>query len=425
MVISRARSFLARGLRSALLVVALVLAVALPAAPAQAQMGMRGMNPAGMQTFITRRGVEDYARILKLDNDQKQAALDLAEGNRRAGRTLMKEMEGKVNSIMEKARDSGDWQGMQKEMAEMGRETQRRFKELDKTFFDDLRLLITDEQAENWPKVERARRREQLMRFSMVSGSSVNLIAIVENVTRQKEGAIPSANAEEVAGVLDRYDIELDRALVEFERRSIEAQDEMMRDGNMGFDPAKIQDMLKKFSSMAIVMRDLNRETTRRLVPLMSEDAGKALELEVLRRSFPRIYRQSHFEKQLAAAKGFADLEESQKESLRLLAESYARDAAAANSKWAAEVEKEETEKGGTVGVMMGGFMGGGGGKDNPVTLARQARRDLDKQAEDRLAAILSKDQMARLPEREPQQENPWSDMMPNEADYAEEAEEE
>ncbi len=162
----------------------------------------------------------------------------------------------------------------------------------------------------------------------MVSGSSVNLIAIVENVTRQKEGAIPSANAEEVAGVLDRYDIELDRALVEFERRSIEAQDEMMRDGNMGFDPAKIQEMLKKFSSMAIVMRDLNRETTRRLVPLMSEDAGKALELEVLRRSFPRIYRQSHFEKQLAAAKGFADLEESQKESLRLLAESYARDAA-------------------------------------------------------------------------------------------------
>jgi hypothetical protein len=380
-----------RGVGSAGLVVAAV--IAFPMHSAQAQMGMM-MQGQGGDTSITRKGFEAYVTLLALDEDQKDAAKGLLEGNRIANKTLMEEMQAKIRQMSEKARESGDWQIFQTEMPKIGEEFQVKGTKLQDQFFEDLKGLLSEPQLAKFPAVERHRRREMAMRFGLAFGMSTDVVEIVRLAKLDVQGN------EEIKGALERYELDLDSLLKSYEKLAKDSQKSALEGG---WDMTKIEEALKPLNDAAKQVRDINRATTKRIAGMItSEDQRKAFEIEVKRREFPRIYKESHVERSLAAAMKIPGLEESQKEQLKNLKEQHERDATSKNDAWAKAMEAREEKSGGRIKMLMNMWNPEGEGK-NDVADAKKERTELDAATQTRLESILNDEQRAQLPQKQPE----------------------
>jgi hypothetical protein len=381
-------------------------AITAPASTASAQMMMGG----GMDQ-VSKRGVNAYAKILGLDDAQKEAAMTLLEASQAQSKALADEMQAKNAEMMQRMSDGEGFGVFQKELPDLVKGWTERGRKIEAQFFDDLKLVCTPEQLEKFDRVERHRRRERGMRFGMMSGSATDLVAIAD-----RTGAAPKDNADYDA-VVQQYEATADRQLKELERTLEEMQTKMMdkmKDvGPMGMqNPDLMSEMMKPASDVAKQLRDTNREHTRKLGEFMTPELREKFEAEVAARNHPRVYREPHVVKQFKEASALADLSAEQRERVDAAKSAYLRDAAGMNERWAKAIEDAEEKSGGTVGLMMQGMMGSGDG-ESPLGQARKARRDLDKSAEETLKGILKSEQFAKLPPKPPANPNPWADMMP------------
>lgn len=376
---------------SSVVSVAAVLGVA--ATGAHAQMGMM-MQGAGGDISITRKGFEAYVRILGLDADQKEVAKDLMDGNRAANKSLMEDMQAKMRQLSEKARESGDWQIMQKEMPPIAAEFSEKSEKLQTQFFDDLKGLLNEQQLEKFPAVDRHRRRELSMRFGLAFGANTDVVEVV------RLSKIDADTNEEMKAAIERYELDLDSILKGYEKLAKDSQKGVMEGG---WDPEKIDAAFKPLSDAAKQIRDINRAAAKRVAALITDEQKRAaFELEVKRLEFPRIYREAHVQKSLGAALKLADLDESQKSQLTSVKEQYERDAASVNERWAKALEDKEEKAGGRIKMMMN-MWNPEGDKENEAAAAKKARNELDENAAKRLESILKEEQRAQLPQKRPE----------------------
>jgi len=309
-----------------------------------------------------------------------------------------------MEGMMEKAQD-GDFSVWQTEMPTHVKAMAEKAKAFEAAFYDDIKAILTPEQLVKWPSVERCHRRTQWTRVSFVSGSGVDIIALVDK-TKAGEGVMA-----DLSPLLDEYEMKIDEPTQVLQRLQ-EKQTQDYIDGKFNaFDMQAVQNMLKDYAQAGKQMRDINREFARKVMSVLPEEKRAAFDLEFKRKSFPRVYRESHAQKLFAAAEKFADITPEQRDTLASTREAYVRDLAMANDKWAKAVEEQEEEGGGAIGVMMSGFMGQGA-SSGAVGETRQARVDLDKRTEERIEAILTREQRERLPKKERRQGNPWMDMI-------------
>lgn len=389
-LVRKIRSIIAAGLVSAGIMFTTV-------PEARAQFGMMGGMGEGMQVAITKRGLNAYAKILDLDKEQLEAARILLEGNQAAVKALRKEMESKMAAMQEKAQDTGDWTVWQKEWPKIAKELGEKMKATEKGFFDDVKSLLSPDQADRWGSVERYRRREMGLRYSLSSGQSVDLIDALE------KSKVDLKSKPDLAEIVSQYELAVDRSLVTFEKTAEDSQNKAME--NMAnFDMRKIEDAIKPIQDIAKSIRDLNRDYARRISPFLTDEQRAAFELEIKRRSFPRVYKESHVSKSIDAALKLPGLEDSQKDSLTTLRQNYNRDSENANQKWAQAIEQKEEKAGGKISMMMQGWWGQDGNDD--VSNARKTRKEVDDKAMDRLKGILKEDQVAKLPAKEPERAN-------------------
>jgi len=369
----------------------------LPSGCAHAQMMFGGGMGDAAQT-ITKRSLDGYAKILNLNEDQHTAAKSLLEAYQASTRSATEKFDKEMKVLQEDFADTQDFREFQKQIGEKAKTFAAAGKKLEENFFEDLKAVLDDTQAEEWPRVERFHRRETLLRFGMVSGAGVDLLAALARVK------IEPQSSQELAEAAARYETDMDQLLVVMERDQ-KAQQDGMLSGEGAFDPTQIQTMMKAMYESAAKVRDLNRETHRKFLAAVPADRAEAYAHEFNRRSFPRVYRTTHTTKLLKAAAGFADVTEDQKSEIARLTEDYNRSLAPANDKWAKAVEEQEDAAGGTMMVMMQGFSGQGGG-NSEVTDARKVRKELDNSSKERLLAVLTDEQEARLPEPDEPKDN-------------------
>lgn len=387
-MVSRTRSLFIK-------VAAIAAVVLLLGVPARAQFGMGGGDMSQFMSPVTKRAVESWAQMVGMDKDQKEAALALQEGYRSSFKTMSAEMQKAFKEMGEKVQDSGDWAGFQKEAAKIGKDMTEKMEKLEKGFLDDVKSLLNEKQSANWPRVERARRRDNGLRFGFMAGQNVDLVKIMGTV-----GVKPDFSAELDEQVL-RYETDMDRKIQAFEKWGKDQQAKQVEDNVNPFDMAKIQDMLKEMATLSKDMRDTNRQYAKSIQPLLPADKQAKFDLEIKKKSFPRVYRDAYAQKALAEAARFADLDDSQKEAIAALKTGYEREADVANKNWAAAIEEREEKQGGSIGAMMAGFSGNADPKD-AVGEARKARRELDDRTKDKLLSLLKEDQKAKLPEDKP-----------------------
>lgn len=397
----------------AMLVVAVSVGVA-PLARGQWMGGPGEFTP----DLVTKRGVLGYSKVLGLDEEQKQTALVLLDGTKTEYRKEMKVFQDKMKEMQASAMEDQDFSAFQKEMPDLVGKLQDKVASLEKQFFDDLRAICDEAQAGRWDALERYRRREKFLKFSAVSGSAADVVGIVE-----RTGTAPEGNTE-FAETLAQYELDVDKPLREFERFQDEqtktSRDQMER---WTTDPqGAMEEMNTLMERMFVIGKDLrtvNRDYARRLTPMMSEESRVKFTDEFNRRSFARVYRESHATKLVNAGLALTDLSEEQKQSLAALREQHTRDAAAANERWAKTIEEVEEKNNGTMGRMMNMMQGGEGNEEEKE--ARNARKELDERTEERVKAILSESQFGKMPEKKVEAHQPWEDMMPDRSEWVDE----
>lgn len=346
-----------------------------------------------------------YAEVLGLSADQLAAAELLLDGLIERHTLAQVEMNEKLGDLRAEAAESGDFRIFMEEMpAARARYSDER-DAIERAFFDDLRLLLTSEQETRWDGVERTRRRLTTIGNGSLAGETVDLVALCEELE-------PSPETEaELAPLLRRYEMDLDRALLARNAMQDERRDLMSESGpgwNPGesrFDVQEVMRIAEKIREASAEVRDVNESYARQIRGVLTGETGERFDRLWRKWSYPKVYAETYTNRVLNAALEFEDLDAAQRERLDSLLDRYERELERANEAWARAIAESDAE--GTSAVMIGG---GGGGmmmieegdiEGGPIDEARRARRDLNRNYLAQVRGMLSPDQRTRLPARE------------------------
>lgn len=355
--------------------------------------GMGGMG--GMQQLfeppVSSRDLDKYAKQLGLDKEQTEVLTSLLEASQQefneAAKTAREQME-KLREEAREARDPEVWREMGAQMETFRKARQK----MEDTFFSDFKDILTEEQAAKFPKIERQRRREQTIGRGLMSGERVDLIRTVEELNLTPDQAAP------LQPTLDLYEADLDRELTARNAVYEESQGkirEMFEAGNMD----DMQKVLEKGREASKRVRDVNRRYARQLESMLPAEAQAKFTEQVRRESFPMVYRPTQAGRAIDAAKAFTDIDETQKSALATLSENYTRELGSLNKQLEqATLDREENI---TAQDLMSRGFGGRGGDEGPMGELREKRRDLDSTTMDKLRALLTPEQVEKLPRRE------------------------
>ena len=358
---------------------------------------------------ISRRQLDRYERMLKLDEEQKETVGILFEGYSLAMRekqtayremfqAYMKSMEGADWSdpgSMDRMRDS------QRKFMEDSQQFQKSMVGIDDGFLADIKSVLREDQAEAYPRVDRARLREMVMRQSQFGGLGVDLYETLETIFERKP--MPP----EVEEAVVRYEEDLERPLRDMWKWGLEMQEKQadMMDDLMAGDMTAMQEIFEGVSGMMKAVNVTSRDHRRRISNILSEDMRAKFENEYNTRAHPDVYAESTFTKAAKSAAAMGSLSDDQRTRLTELRSAYDKQAATVNQSWADTVDQQKDELG------MQYYMTMAMGNDE-INAAVEKRNALDKEFRNRLEAILTAEQRAELPEHEEVNANPWADLM-------------
>lgn len=383
-----------RGRLVAVIVGLVALAGVAPVALAQPGGGGGGGFRQAMAPAVNSRNLDKYAKMLEMTDEQKEAARTLFDGYQEQSNAQREKIQAKMDEVRQQFRDTRDpsvWQTMGETMQKF--RDQR--KQTDEGFFNDLKSVLTPAQVEKWPEVERANRRETVMRRGFISGERVNLFDVVEQVKLNPEAM------KEVAPILHDYDEQLDRALIAREAITEEGFTKFQQLRASG-DVKGMQEFMDKGREAANRVKELNKKFARSIVDILPEEQKASFNEEVRQRTYPDIYRESQADRAINAAAGFSDITAEQKEKLQSLKDNYARAMTPLQQKMVETTE--ETEQKITAADMMARFRGG---QEGPMGDLRRERRELVTKTQEDLKKILTPEQAERLPVGDQGGDNP------------------
>lgn len=327
------------------------------------------------------------AKMLELTDDQKLAAEALLEGYQQQVRDAGEKMREKAEAARAEFRESRD-PAVFEGLATAGEELQATRKKLDASLMDDLKAVLTTQQAEKWPAAERTIKREQSLRRGFVSGERVDIVRLVE------DGKLPAETVTTLQPTLEQYAEEMARELTKRDELYEASMSKMMQMRQSG-DMESMQETIEKGRDAAIKIRDLNRKYARQIIDQLPDDAKTGFETQFREASFPDVYRRGFAGRSIDAAAEFADLDQTQKDGIAALKESYERQVSSINEKLTKAVE--ENEQAFDVSQMFGR----GGDRDDPASDLRREKRELDQSTTESLQKLLKEDQIEKLPKRE------------------------
>ncbi|GMV27494.1 MAG: hypothetical protein AMXMBFR58_35250 [Phycisphaerae bacterium] len=352
--------------------------------------GMRGPMGDMFSAPVTTREIEVFTQVAGLTTDQKEAAATILEGYQEQFRAkatkVQREME-KVRDKFQESRDPAVWQEMRGTMQDFRAER----KAIEEQFFADFKAILTPEQVERWPAIERAHRRSRTVSRGMMSGERVDLVTIIES------SKFPVEVQASVIPVLGEYEEALDRELIARNKAYDDVADAFSQGGGPeGF--ARAGDLMTKGREASIRVREVNRKYARQLADMLPDDYKATFDEAVKRASYPEVYRTTLTSQQIAAAEKFEDLDQAQKDSLESLKQSYSRSLAAVNERLAAAItEREEAFD----PRQMGNRFGRGRDENDAASVLRRERRELDESTAESLKKLLNAQQVERLPQEE------------------------
>ena len=362
--------------------------------------GFMGRGGQNYDASITSDDLKHWGDRLKLSGEQRQTADALFEAYQTQFAADAKVSREKVESLREEARQAQDMSIMQEIMTER-QGFQKKREALEKSFFDDMKAILDEQQAAEWPRIERDRRREQTLGQGIIAGERVDVVKLVDDLK------LPAEQLSAVQPLLDQYKDELDRELVArneaYETFQTKMR-EMMQGGRMAemFAPGatvdpEMEKLVVKGREAGNRVRDVNRKFVRQIEPMLPEAQRSAFSAEVKRESYPMIYRPAYGTRVLDAADKISAIDDSQRAALQGIRESYTRDLAALQTQMEKATEDEQAKFTLQQARDRGPF---GMGREGPLADLEKQRRDLDDATSEKVKALLTPEQAEQLPPR-------------------------
>lgn len=372
------------------LVGAIISVVMFTGAPARAQWFSPWSVMENIHTpTMGARQFRQYSKILELTSDQNAAAEELLAGYEREYRaiaTRMQEISKAINEEYDNDEEIDIWREVWPKVL---KNFMMKSEKLDKTFMDDLRVLLDDAQQSRWPEVERLHRRQSTLRNGSRAGEQIDLIDLVDGLR------LDGATAQSVAPTLEQYAVDLDRELA--------ARNKFIEDGMDRFfqlwsewDQEKITQLYKEMGALSQKIVDVNRRYAAQIQAALPPDRQTDFAQRVDLAMYPRVYKQTYAGRVLDAAQKIEDLDDGQREGLKGIRETFERESASINEKWKgalADQEQKHAENPNPWGW-------GGEEEDERFGEARKQRKELEKKTVDSIKAILTADQRGKLPDK-------------------------
>ena len=360
---------------------------------------------------IDSRELDRYEQILGLSRDQRDLVRDLFDGYQQEFRAAATGIREKMEAAREQARAQREAGGERAGGGQGGaafseiRDTMTQFRtqrdKMEQGFFADVQAVLTPEQTALWPKVERTRRRERTMQRGLMSGERMDVMRLVD------EASVTGETRATIAPLLEQYEMDLDRALVERNKVYDDGLGEAMANFRGPEDAqnpealARAQRLMTAARDASVRVRDTNRRYARQVMEALPAEQRPAFERAIKQASFPGVYRATRTSRELTAAAGFADVDATQRQAITELTTSYNRQLEVLNDQLATATEQNEMSMTVERLVRRFGRGGGGGGDDDPAADLREKRRELDRTTTDGLRKLLTTEQVERLPQAE------------------------
>lgn len=385
---------------SSMVIASAFMASAAISSPVQAQVRVSSSfgGPGGAPDAVrlTKSDLKDIAKIVQFTPEQSGAAEALLEAYATECRAASKQFHEAVKG-MESDMDIDDLHAHTKKIGEAAEASSKKTRELKAQFMNDLKALLTPEQAGKWDRVERLDRRREFLPRGVLAGESMNLLEVVNDLN------LPEPRSNDLSASLDTYELDLDSAL-QARERAREARGGDDRRNAEGGDLKAIRAMMGEHRKLGIPVRDVNAKYAKVIAGVLPESARPDFERRVREKTYPRVYKPGHTAKSIDAALDLKDLDAPQRAKIAAIRDEYERQSRTMNDSLAAAIAAEEKDGGG--GNELDSILSLAGDKpagaeESPAKVLRRQRKDLDKDTLAKVKGSLREDQVAKLPKKQ------------------------
>lgn len=162
---------------------------------------------------------------------------------------------------------------------------------LEAEFTESLQVILSEEQLTLWDPFRRQVRRDRALPRGVLSGESLD----VNTVVRQFEASEAAAEA------LLAWEIELDKNLIERDKTMMELDLDALV-ATLENDDKAARDAARTESKVRRDVRDANLEAIDAIAAMLGERSNE-FRLAAWKKAFPRVYRQTSFERALDAVR--------------------------------------------------------------------------------------------------------------------------
>ncbi|MEC8770308.1 MAG: hypothetical protein VXX19_05625, partial [Planctomycetota bacterium] len=168
---------------------------------------------------------------------------------------------------------------------------------LEAEFTESLQVILSEEQLTLWDPFRRQVRRDRALPRGVLSGESLD----VNTVVREFDASEAAAEA------LLAWEVELDKTLIDRDKTMMEIDLDALV-ATLENDDKAARDAARSESKVSRDVRDANLEAIDSIAALLGEQ-GDEFRLAAWKRAFPRVYRQTSFERALDAVRKIEGLD--------------------------------------------------------------------------------------------------------------------
>jgi Spy/CpxP family protein refolding chaperone len=372
-------------------------------APASGQVGsmMTSVFGAEFNPEFGPRDLKVMIRVLDLKPDEQAALQSLYDGYVNTLRTEGDAVKELAYAEIEKAELMSNAKLLEPARKRI-EDFRKRAEVLRTNFLNDLKSLLTREQEQRWPVLERELRRIKRIGRGKIAGESVDVARLTEDVIGDSDMPV------EVVEILNRYREDIDRALV--------SRDKYMSEEGKDFfeavknDTDRATKLWKESLALRLTVRDINERSARQILEYLAPEQKTAFEKKMFEASYPMLLREAKVDTYLKDALGLESLTREQLAQLKELKTrrdqevlAWAKSAAVGWRRFEEEEKPDHLARalGEKTNDLSGNYYNGSWlDEDHPLVAARKSRFELDRTLRQKIDSILTPEQRAEVPSR-------------------------
>jgi len=267
---------------------------------------------------------------------------------------------------------------------------------LKQDFLNEVRSQLSAEQLELWPGFERALTRIRTLPEGRLDGERTNLLQIVAGLGLDQE------QQEAVAEALEAYELQLHEALVARNAFVREAQSKIDKAIEAGRFAGAIS-TVDRASRLRVAVRGVNEQSTDAIAGRLGSGTAQTFRAEVLRQSYPRVYRPTRGQQAFRGARGLEGIEDEVRSAADELEKAYTTEVEAANERLRQAIHRHQPREARRMIERIRSMLEDGepmaiDDEEDPAREAMRRRSQLDERYMKQLYALLAPEQVETLP---------------------------